>query len=540
MRGKRILGALVTATLLASLTVAPAQAAFSDTAGHWAAEAVGEWSEQYGIIRGYEDGTFRPDNPISRGAMAAIIDRVMHYQKQSPASTFTDTAGTDWESVVLKLNAAGVMLGDGGKAKIWNDINRQEAMTMVGRAFGLPEADTLPTFADADAIGSFARGYIATMESRGYITDVQDGKFRPREPITRAEFLNLMNNMISALYQTAGTYTDTVEGDVLVNTPGVVFKDMTITGDLIIAPGATAAVTLQNTPIQGNIRNFSGIDPTTGDAPVPPPVLPGIDPKSVYTPGVPTGETFGYNGKKIPVYQGMERSKLYPGDFSWSGDRLVYNGGAYQTRFGIDVSAYQNRSSANNTIDWNAVRDSGVSFAMVRAGFRGTSSGALNTDAFVTQNIDGAMAAGIETGVYFFAQAITVEEAIEEADYVINILKNHQINGPVAYDWEMSDSSYRVYGTTPEMATACAVAFCERVAQAGYTPMVYAGQYVTYVKYDMGALSKYLYWYPEYKSDKSEKLYPTIGYQMDVWQFSSNCSIPGIGGRVDANIQFIR
>ena len=78
--------------------------------------------------------------------------------------------------------------------------------------------------------------------------------------------------------------------------------------------------------------------------------------------------------------------------------------------------------------------------------------------------------------MYFFAQAITVEEAIEEADYVISLLDGlDAINGPVAYDWEMHDSTYRVYGTTPEMATACAVAFCQRIEDAGYTPMVYAG-----------------------------------------------------------------
>ena len=149
------------------------------------------------------------------------------------------------------------------------------------------------------------------------------------------------------------------------------------------------------------------------------------------------------------------------------------------------------------------------------------------------------MAAGIETGVYFFAQAITVEEAIEEADFVIDLLRNHEINGPVAYDWEMHNSTYRVYGTTPEMATACAIAFCKRIQEAGYTPMIYAGTYVSYIKYDQGAIAPYLSWYPEYKSDASEKLYPTIRYQMDYWQFSSKCSVAGINGNVDVNLQFI-
>ena len=104
----------------------------------------------------------------------------------------------------------------------------------------------------------------------------------------------------------------------------------------------------------------------------------------------------------------------------------------------------------------------------------------------------------------------------------------------------MHDSTYRVYGTSPEMATACAVAFCQRIKDAGYTPMVYGGTYVTYMKYDQGALADYLSWYPEYKSEKSEKLCPTLVYHMDYWQFSSTRAVAGINGRVDMNIQFIR
>ena len=207
---------------------------------------------------------------------------------------------------------------------------------------------------------------------------------------------------------------------------------------------------------------------------------------------------------------------------------------AFRTRYGIDVSSFQGE------IDWDAVADDNIDFAMVRVGFRGTGTGSLNTDKYYEQNIRGAMRAGLETGVYFFAQAVTVEEAIEEADYVISLLDGLDINGPVAYDWEMHDSTYRVYGTTPEMATACAVAFCERIEEAGYDAMVYAGQYVSYIKYDQGALEPYLSWYPEYKSESSELLYPTLYYHMDYWQFSSTRAVAGINGRVDMNIQFIR
>ena len=82
------------------------------------------------------------------------------------------------------------------------------------------------------------------------------------------------------------------------------------------------------------------------------------------------------------------------------------------------------------------------------------------------------MAAGIDTGVYFFSQAITVAEAVEEANYVISLLGGRMLTGPVAYDWEMHDSTYRVYGTSSAMATACAKAFCETIEAAGYKAMV--------------------------------------------------------------------
>ena len=185
--------------------------------------------------------------------------------------------------------------------------------------------------------------------------------------------------------------------------------------------------------------------------------------------------------------------------------------------------------------------DDNIDFAMVRVGFRGTGTGSLNTDKYYEQNIRGAMRVGLETGVYFFAQAVTVEEAIEEADYVISLLDGLDINGPVAYDWEMHDSTYRVYGTIPGNGyrLRCGLLRADQ-GRRGMTPMVYGGTYVTYMKYDQGALADYLSWYPEYKSEKSEKLCPTLVYHMDYWQFSSTRAVAGINGRVDMNIQFIR
>ena len=538
---------LTAAALGAALAVVPAMA-FTDTEGHWAQDSIQKWSEEYHIIQGYEDGTFHPDNSITRGAFAGIMDRFLQFQSISGRETFSDTAGSYWEDAILKLHAAGVYLGTDGKALAGNTITRQQAVTMIARAFHIDAETTDLSYSDAALIAEYARPAVAEMTAQGYLNDSWDGNFRPTDPITRAEIINILSNMINTLIQTNEKVYWDIPGTLMINSAeGATLTNMTIHGDLIVAPGVTGDIAVSNLSVMGNIRNFSTAKlveiRTPEEAPEEPeePDAPAIRPEQVYEPGKTTGDTILYSGKEIPVYEERDPLRLYEGDFHWENGRLVYDGRAFKTRFGIDVSAYQNRASGESkTIDWDAVRDDGVDFVMVRVGYRGTGqAGTLNQDEFYAQNIDGAMAAGLETGVYFFAQAITVEEAIEEADFVIELLRDHEIDGPVAYDWEMHDSSYRVYGTSPEMATACAIAFCERIKEAGYTPMIYAGQYVSYIKYDQGAISQYLSWYPEYKSDKSEKLYPTFYYQMDYWQFSSNCYVNGIGGRVDGNLQFI-
>lgn len=519
--------------------------AFSDTEGHWAEWAINKWSEDYQIIQGYEDGTFRPDNSITRGAFAGILDRFMHFVEVAPAETFSDTSGSYWEEQILKLNAAGVYLGNNGKALAGESITRQQAVAMIARAFKIEaEVIDLP-YTDVDRIADYARPAVAEMTFRGYLNDSVGGDFRPTDPITRAEIVNIFANMIHELVQEPGVFNEDVYGNIMISSPeGATLSDMTVMGNLIIAPGVLESITLQKVNVEGRIQNFGNLEPTILKKPIIVEEEPeeeektAIQPEDVYVPGDVSNKTLMYDGKEIPIYKGVEKSRLYEGDFYWEGDRLEYVGGDFRTRFGIDVSAYQNRATEGG-IDWEAVREDGVDFVMVRIGLRGTSTGAIHADEYYAENIEGAMEAGIRTGVYFFAQAITVEEAIEEAEFVLELLEDYEIDGPVAYDWEMHDSSYRVYGTTPEMATACAVAFCQRIEEAGYDAMVYAGQYVSYIKYDQSAIEPFLAWYPEYKSEKSEKLYPAFYYQVDYWQFSSNCTIDGIGGRVDANLQFI-
>ena len=170
--------------------------AFTDTEGHWAQDAISKWSENYGLITGYEDGTFRPDASITRGAFAGILDRFLKFRTASASGTFSDTAGAYWESAILKLHAAGVYLGNGGKALSGASITRQQAVTMIARAFDIAVSSTDLPYEDASEISSYAQGPVAEMTARGYLTDCQNGRFRPTDPITRAEIVNILNNMI--------------------------------------------------------------------------------------------------------------------------------------------------------------------------------------------------------------------------------------------------------------------------------------------------------------------------------------------------------
>ena len=346
----------LTCGALAAGLMGTAAGAFVDTNGHWAEQAISKWSEEYSIIQGYEDGTFRPDNSITRGAFAGIMDRFLQFREVASAGTFSDLTGNYWEDAILKLNAAGIYLGNNGKALPTDTITRQQAVTMIARAFHIEAETTSLHYTDADRIAEYARPAVAEMTARGFVNDSMDGSFRPADPITRAEIVNILSNMIQVLLKDGGSHAGDVFGSLMVSSPeGAVISDGLIMGDLILAPGVRGDVILERVDIEGEIRNFSEVEPTIvknlpekDEKPDEPAKLP----EEVYTPGKTTGKHFQYDGKPIPVYKGVEKSRLYEGDFYWEGDRLEYIGSEFDTRFGIDVSAYQNRASEDETIDW--------------------------------------------------------------------------------------------------------------------------------------------------------------------------------------------
>ena len=141
--------------------------------------------------------------------------------------------------------------------------------------------------------------------------------------------------------------------------------------------------------------------------------------------------------------------------------------GEVLTRKGIDVSKYQGE------IDWEAVKNDGIDYAIIRVGIRGYSEGGILEDEFFRQNIEGAIANGIPVGVYFFTQAVNEAEALEEADFVIGMLQGYELTYPVYLDIEdVKKESCRTNGLTVEERTNNAKVFLERIREAGYEPEI--------------------------------------------------------------------
>lgn len=193
----------------------------------------------------------------------------------------------------------------------------------------------------------------------------------------------------------------------------------------------------------------------------------------------------------------------------------------------IDVSRYQ------ENIDWSSVATNGVEYAMIRLGYRGYGSGALVEDEGFDANAENAIANGIGIGVYFVTQATTEAEAIEEADFVLDAIEGYDITYPIAIDIEdVNDDEARTEGLTQEQWTNNCIAFCERIREAGYTPMLYGNLKTYLLMLDMSRLEGYEKWFAYY----SEPVY--FPYQYAMWQYTESGTVDGISSNVDLNISF--
>ena len=200
------------------------------------------------------------------------------------------------------------------------------------------------------------------------------------------------------------------------------------------------------------------------------------------------------------------------------------------SKTGIDVSYHQGE------IDWQKVAADGIDFAIMRVGYRGYETGEINLDDRFHTYVNGALDAGLEVGAYFYSQAVTADEAIEEANFVMEQVQRYDITFPIVYDWEITEAeNARTNEIAPYTVTECAAAFCDTIADGGYTPMVYGSLKFALLKLDMSKLKDYGFWYAEYKHGYNEPMYP---YDFKIWQYASDGRVDGINGDVDLNICF--
>lgn len=219
--------------------------------------------------------------------------------------------------------------------------------------------------------------------------------------------------------------------------------------------------------------------------------------------------------------------------YDWSnlklenGRMIYYEDGNAVSTTGIDVSDLQ------GSIDWQAVKSDSIDFAMLRCGRRGSTEGQLYTDKNYYENVEGATRVGLPYGVYFFSQATSEQEALEEAEYVLNLINGAGVTYPVVYDQEpVTDSSGRANNLSADQLTKNAQTFCKRIEQAGYTPMMYGNQY------DLSRLNidqiDAAVWYAEYTDT-----HPTSNYHDFVmWQYTHTGKVNGIKTDVDMDILF--
>ena len=215
--------------------------------------------------------------------------------------------------------------------------------------------------------------------------------------------------------------------------------------------------------------------------------------------------------------------------FTVDGDDVSYTGQGYELMRGIDVSDYQGE------IDWQAVAEENLDFAIIRVAWRGYGGGSLNEDERCRENIEGALDAGLKVGVYMFSQAISAEEGAEEAEYVLNIIKDYDIELPVFFDWEEVDAEdVRTEGIDSETLTAAALAFADTIEQAGYTPGIYSYLSLYYNTYDLNSFAGMTLWAAD------PGMWPEFYYDHDYWQYSFEGTISGIDTDVDLDVLFVR
>lgn len=231
----------------------------------------------------------------------------------------------------------------------------------------------------------------------------------------------------------------------------------------------------------------------------------------------------------FPILETLAQNTYDPDAFQADEDGIMhyYQDGERVSHKGIDVSRYQER------IDWTKVADDEVEYAFIRLGIRGYTTGEIMEDESFQRNIEGALRNDIDVGVYFFTQAMSEEEAVEEAAFVLESIAPYKVDYPIVLDVEaVTSTEARANDLTSEERTKYCLAFCETIKEAGYTPMIYGNLKTFMLLLEIEKLEEYDKWFAYY----DDAYY--FPYDFKIWQYTNKGRVSGISGEVDLNISF--
>ena len=200
------------------------------------------------------------------------------------------------------------------------------------------------------------------------------------------------------------------------------------------------------------------------------------------------------------------------------------------SHLGCDLSYH------NPNVNFDELKASGCEFVMLRCGFRGYSEGGIMKDEKFDEYASEAQRVGLAIGVYFFTQALTPEEAVEEAEYTLKLIEDYDISYPVAFDTEYIDDEKartNVTEISDELRSDICEAFCERIREEGYYPMIYASENWMRRNMELESLHQYDFWAPQYLEEND------FLYDFTIWQYTDTGSIPGVRGDVDLDISMV-
>lgn len=406
-------------------------------------------------------------------------------------SPFSDMGEGDWfYPYVASLNSQGIIAGyDDGRFGPHDPLSTGAALVMVIRAAG---------YKDIEAVegGHYAAGYANYARERGWLDAGQlenlDGA------ISRLAVAQLAARALGLELDEEGTspFADTQDSCAAALYQAGIVAGSEENGQLLFHPEASitrAEISVIVWQIQQYVSHIH------------------------------------FGSYTVDILENVPVNPYDPQNFVLEGDRMTYTGEGMETALGVDVSSYQ------GSVDWEKAAEDGIDFAMIRVGYRGYSQGTLQMDERFQENMDGALAAGLDVGVYFFSQATSVLEAEEEADFVLSAVRGYPIKYPVVFDWEFIDGAEaRTNGMDGDTVTQCAAAFCDLISVAGYTPMVYFNQELGYLFYQLDQLDASQFWLAEYDTK------PDFFYDFEMWQYTHTGVVPGIQGNVDLNLAFQR